>query len=139
MSVFMLEKLKEVMPCKWRVQSIRGIKASCIPYIDARQVMDILDAVVGAENWQTKFENIDNKLFCGIGIKFESAWVWKYDTGTESNIEKEKGEVSDAIKRAGVQWGIGRFLYEMRSIYLDVAKYKEKDYGCESQNGHQDY
>ena len=126
------EKLKKVVPAKWRVQSAKNGKASCVAYIDARQLFDILDEAVGAENWQTQFQTIDGKLFAGIGINVASdgktEWVWKFDTGSESNIEAEKGEVSDALKRAGVQWGIGRFLYSMDIIYLKTADYKGKEY-----------
>ena len=44
------EKLKKVVPAKWRVQSAKNGKASCVAYIDARQLFDILDEAVGAEN-----------------------------------------------------------------------------------------
>lgn len=48
----------------------------------------------------------------------ESEWVWKWDTGSESNVEKEKGQVSDAFKRAAVKWGIGRFLYDLEIAHV---------------------
>ena len=57
-------------------------------------------------------------LFAGVGIKIDDEWVWKWDTGSESQVEKEKGQVSDAFKRACVQWGIGRFLYSMDIKYV---------------------
>jgi hypothetical protein len=53
-----------------------------------------------------------------------SNWVWKSDCGTESQVEKQKGEASDAFKRAAVMWGIGRFLYSKKIIKLPV---KEKN------------
>lgn len=127
-----LDELKKEIPFKWRVQSANQYGASCVAYIDSRQVQDLLDEVVGAENWQCKFEEHKNNMFCSIGIyisKFNGVdidplWVWKSDCGTESQVEKEKGEASDAFKRAAVMWGIGRFLYSKKIIKLPV---KEKN------------
>lgn len=110
------EKLKAEMPYKWR----KGPKNSDLAYIDSRDVQNRLDDVIGPENWKNEFAIIDNKLFCGISINVgklqncPDCWVCKWDTGTESNIEKEKGEVSDAFKRSAVMWGIGRFLYSLK-------------------------
>ena len=86
-------------------------------YIDARDVMDRLDEVVGFNMWRRGHKEVNGTVGCGIGIYFESpGWVWKWDCGSESNMEKEKGEASDAFKRAGVKWGIGRFLYFLKII-----------------------
>lgn len=115
-----LEDLKNEMPYKWRVQSFSKNKASCscVAYIDARDVMNRLDDVVGPDNWQDDYKVIHDQMFAGIGIKINGQWVWKWDTGTESQTEKEKGIVSDAFKRAAVKWGIGRFLYDLEIKYL---------------------
>ena len=69
--------------------------------------------MVGPANWKNEFAVIGENLFCGISIKIDNEWITKFDCGTESNIEKEKGEASDSFKRAAVQWGIGRFLYSL--------------------------
>jgi hypothetical protein len=127
-----LSELKKEIPFKWRVQSANQWGATCVAYIDSRQVQDLLDEVCGAENWQCKFEEHKGNLFCSIGIRqtfnnepvLENLWVWKSDCGTESNMEKEKGEASDAFKRAAVMWGIGRFLYSQKIVKLPV---KEKN------------
>jgi len=107
--------LKDKMPHKYKVQTASQYGCNCVAYVDARQVQDKLDEVCGPMNWQTKYETIDNQLFCHLGIYNETTkeWVWKSDTGTESMAEKEKGQVSDAFKRAAVQWGVGRFLYSL--------------------------
>lgn len=121
-----LEKLDEMIPYKWRVQSFSKNKpqAQCVAYIDARDVMDMLDKVVGKENWQDDYKLVDEKLLAGIGIKNGDEWVWKWDTGTESNMEAEKGQMSDSFKRAGVKWGIGRFLYSLDIVYVDANEVK---------------
>ena len=121
-----LNDLKKEIPYKWRVQSANQWGASCVAYIDARDVQDLLDEVCEPENWQCRYEEHKGNLFCGIGICSykEGEWVWKWDCGTESNVEKQKGEASDAFKRAAVMWGIGRFLYSKEIIKLPV---KEKN------------
>lgn len=126
-----LEKLKDVIPFKWREQSVNQRGATMVAYIDARQLFDQLDKVCGAGNWQSDFKLIDGNLFGGVGILVEtsedkSQWVWKWDVGSESNVEKTKGETSDSLKRAGVQWGIGRFLYTLGVVTLKSAEYNGK-------------
>ena len=82
-----------------------------LDYVDARYVMDKLDRL-GPENWQDRYVDRDGgSVRCGIGILIEGDWVWKWDVGTTSDIEPEKGSYSEAFKRAGVKWGIGRDLY----------------------------
>lgn len=123
-----LSDLRKPIDCKWKVQTASQWGCTCVSYIDARQVYDRLDQVCNPGLWQSDFRKINNKLFGGIGIKIENEWVWKWDIGTESYIEKEKGHASDAIKRAGVQWGIGRFLYSLDTIRLKSIKGKANKY-----------
>jgi hypothetical protein len=105
--------------------SYQGKKlANMLCYVDARYVQDKLDEVVGAGNWGSDFLEIKGNLFCRITITFMRddntiGIVSKMDCGTESNVEKQKGEASDAFKRAAVQFGIGRDLYN-----LDNSKYR---------------
>ncbi len=63
-------------------------------------------------------------LIAGIGIKTGEHWVWKWDTGSESNMEAEKGHMSDAFKRAAVKWGVGRFLYDLPIQYVKADTIK---------------
>ena len=110
-----LNKLCQKIPFKWKIQTINQNtkKAQCVAYIDARAVMDLLDKVVGADNWQDDYKLVGDRLIAGIGIRTEQGWVWKWDTGTAGNFEAEKSEISDAFKRAAVKWGVGRFLYDL--------------------------
>ena len=108
----------------FRVQSInKGGYATILAYKDARVDMKRLDDVYGAEYWQKKYELIDSHLFCSIGIwnREIAQWIWKQDVGTESNTEKEKGEASDAFKRACFNLGIGRELYDYPLIQVKLA------------------
>lgn len=121
-----LKNLQKIIPAQWRVQSYSKNKAQgqCVAYIDARDVMKILDEVVGAENWQDDYKIVGNMLIAGIGIKTGEQWVWKWDTGSESNMEAEKGHMSDAFKRAAVKWGVGRFLYDLPIQYVTANEAK---------------
>jgi hypothetical protein len=122
-----LAKLKKQIPYRWRIQSInkQGTKASAVAYIDARDVMEVLDEVVGPENWQDRYSTEGDLLIAGIGIKTGGEWVWKHDTGSKTFVEEEKGQISDAFKRAAVKWGIGRFLYEIDTQWVSINKDKK--------------
>jgi len=116
------EKLKDEVPYKWRTQSAKEFGTTLIAYLDARDVQDVLDNIVGPENWQCEYTEAANQMICRIGIFCNGQWVWKSDGGSESNIEKAKGLLSDSFKRAAVGWGIGRFLYRLTPIKLASIK-----------------
>lgn len=122
-----LNDLKQVIPYKFRIQSYSKNKpsAQCVAYIDARDVMDLLDQVCGVENWQCSYKEIKNNIYCEISIFINGQWVSKMDCGTESKTEAEKGEASDSFKRAAVKWGIGRFLYEIPMQFVKTDAVKE--------------
>lgn len=104
----------------FRIQSINnGGYATILAYKDARVDMNRLDEVCGM-NWQKDFKLIDGNLFCGVGIFTDNQWIWRWDVGTESNTEKEKGQASDAFKRACFCWGIGRELYNYPVIQVKL-------------------
>lgn len=119
-----LKDLNKQIPYQWRVQSFGPNTAACVAYIDSRDVQLMLDEVCEPQNWQCDYKEIKGNLFCGIGILCGEQWVWKWDCGTESNTEKEKGEASDSFKRAAVKWGIGRFLYDLS---IQRIKWVEKN------------
>lgn len=110
-----------------RIKKITNEGAVLLLYKTARVDMRILDEVYGSMNWQRHHEVINDNLFCTISIwdSEKSQWVSKQDVGTESNAEAEKGQASDAFKRAGFAWGIGRELYDAPFIWISgkVSKY----------------
>jgi len=114
-----LKELKKEIPYKWKVQTAKEWGCECVAYIDARDVMDLLDEVVGPQNWQDRYEQVDGSLFCHLSIRIgEFEWITKSDCGMPSNMEAEKGEASDAFKRAAVKWGVGRFLYSLGTVRI---------------------
>jgi len=106
-------------------------KVMVLLYKNARVDMAVLDETFGPENWQRDHKEVKGNLFCGIGVYDggKGDWVWKWDCGTESNTEREKGEASDSFKRAGFNWGIGRELYTTPQIVLKDVLIKEKKAG----------
>jgi len=93
---------------KWR----KGYKnGKDLVYIDARDVMDRLDTVFGVDGWQTKYEYLGGRMICNLSVQFNDTWITKSDGAGDSNIEGEKGGISDSLKRAAVLLGIGRYLY----------------------------
>jgi hypothetical protein len=107
----------------FRIQSInKGGYATILAYKDARVDMNRLDAIYGVEGWQKKYEIVNGNLFCSVGIWSDKSkqWIWKQDVGTESNTEKEKGQASDAFKRACFNFGIGRELYDYPVIQIKL-------------------
>lgn len=106
-----------------RAAMVRQNGVQLLLYKDARCDMRLLDEAVGAENWQCEYERIGDVLFCRVGIFDESkGWVWKEDCGTKSNMEADKGEASDAFKRACFRWGIGRELYTAPFIWIPANR-----------------
>lgn len=106
-----------------RVGSINEKGATLLLYKDARVDMNILDE--SGVKWQRKHELINGNLFCTISIWDDeiSQWIERQDVGTESNTEKEKGQASDAFKRAGFNFGIGRELYTAPFIWVSAVSY----------------
>jgi len=123
------EQLKQPFNPKvihWRTGATNAKKLGCKPwqatkgialaYIDARDVMKRLDDICG-DSWQVEypFEGC-----CRIGIKIDNEWVWRSNGAGATDIEGEKGQYSDAFKRAAVLWGVGRYLYYLPNVWCDL-------------------
>lgn len=130
MTIF--DQLKAEFPreaISWRAQTVTkdGTKAMALAYIDARDVMQRLDDVVGPDGWQCRYPHANGKTVCEIGIRVRDEWIWKADGAGDTDIEAEKGALSDAFKRAAVRWGIGRYLYDLASPWVPCESYKRND------------
>ena len=117
------KNLKAIIPFKWRVQSFSKFKAqaTCVSYIDSRDVQDILDASCV---WSDRYYSEGGLLFCEITIYADGREYKRTDTGSESNVDKQKGHSSDAFKRAAVKFGVGRFLYSQKMQYVTADAIK---------------
>ena len=112
-----------------RVQSVKNGKANMLLYIDSRAVTKLLDETVGPMNWQTEFYEVNGQTIGKLGIWDEEKkqWIFKSDTGTESNIEAVKGLISDVYKRMLSRWGVVE-LYSSPKIVLDDDGYGNTGY-----------
>lgn len=121
-SKIILEKLKEPFDPRvihWRVGATTGDKSKgiALAYLNSRDVMKRLDEVMGLD-WQCEypFEGC-----CRIGLKIGQEWHWRSNGAGETDIEGEKGQYSDAFKRAAVLWGVGRYLYYLPNIWVELT------------------
>lgn len=112
-----------------RVARVTNAGVELLLFKDARCDMRILDETVGPENWTCGYYEHKNTLFCSVGICVNrddglAEWVSKDNAGAPSNMEAQKGEASDAFKRACFCWGIGRELYTAPRIFVYADKCK---------------
>jgi hypothetical protein len=114
----------EISKVGWKPQSVKGNRAMALAYIDARDVQDRLDEVLGVENWQDEYQLLpDNSVMCKLKLKVGKKWIQKMDVGSPSEQpdggDRLKAAFSDALKRAAVKFGIGRYLYRLEATWCD--------------------
>lgn len=126
-----LEAPFAVSEVRWKPQTIKGNRALVVAYISARAVMDRLDDVFGPENWQDEYEILaDGAAMCRLTVRYPgtSEWITKVDVGGESEQpdegDRRKASISDALKRAAVKVGIGRYLYSLPMQWVDYDPQK---------------
>lgn len=117
---------------EWRLQrtfvSGGNTMGVAVPYVTNRAIQSRLDEVVGLNNWHNEYKpwhgtGKKDSQICGISIYFEGrSWITKWDGAEDTDIEPIKGGLSDSMKRAAVQWGIGRVLYNMDVVFVDVEQ-----------------
>lgn len=122
-----LENLKNAFPAysiSWRIGATNSDKTEglALAYIDARDVQNRLDAVCGPEGWQCRHEPVGSKVTCHIGVKCGDEWVWKSNGAGDTDVEGDKGAYSDSFKRAAVMWGIGEYLYHIKSPWVKIEQ-----------------
>lgn len=107
---------------EWRIGATNGDKTKgiALPYITNRAIQNRLDEVCGVFGWKNEFIVNDKSKICGISIKISDEWLTKYDGADDTNIEATKGGISNAMKRAAVQWGIGRYLYKLPTFWVAI-------------------
>lgn len=117
-----LQKPFPAQEIEWRVGSTNGDKTKglALAYLTARHVMDRLDDVCGPARWQDRYEFHGARTICYLSILIGDEWVTKADGAGDSDVEAEKGAISDALKRAAVKWGIGRYLYLLGNTWVAI-------------------
>lgn len=109
----------------WRVGATSADKSKgiALAYIDARTVMDRLDSVCGLDGWKNADEwRPDGSIDCHLSIRMPGGeWITKCGGAGATDMEGQKGARSDALKRAAVLFGVGRYLYGMESPWVEIV------------------
>jgi hypothetical protein len=111
----------------FRPQSGNGENVRVLTYLTSRDVMARLDLAFGARNWQNDFVNLleNRAIACRLTVKWPDGTITnRTDAGCESEQpddgDKTKAAFSDALKRAAVLYGIGRYLYDLKTVKGNV-------------------
>lgn len=88
-------------------------------YIDARDVMDRLDAVLTPAGWDFECEAVahEDVVHGTLRLRVDNQYVVREDHGypnSESDDEPVKSATSDALRRCAVGFGIARYLYQRK-------------------------
>jgi hypothetical protein len=116
---------------KFKPQMVKNNRCLAMPYIDARLVQDRLDDVLGVENWQDEYLPLpEGGVMCTLRVNFGGEWIRKTDVGSPSEQpdtgDRLKAAFSDALKRAAVKFGIGRYLYRLPAQWVDYDPVKKQ-------------
>lgn len=108
----------------WLPLAVKGDKALACAYLDARAIMQRLDSVFGVGGWSDAYEIVaGGSVVCTLSVKVDGEWVSKTDVGSPSEQpddgDKLKAAFSDALKRAAVKLGIGRYLHRQPRQWVD--------------------
>ena len=112
---------------KFKPQMVKNNRCLAMAYIDARIVQDRLDDVAGPENWTESYHVLpEGSVICTLTV----CGVSKQDVGSLSEQpdagDKLKAAFSDALKRAAVKFGIGRYLYRLPASWVDYDPTKKQ-------------
>ncbi len=110
---------------------ISGSRALALAYVDARVIQDRLDTVLGVLGWQDSYRCLeDGSVMCRLRLRIGDEWITKVDVGSPSEQgdagDRRKAAFSDALKRAAVKFGIGRYLYRLPSQWVDYDTHKKQ-------------
>lgn len=116
---------------KHKPQMVKGTRCLAMAYIDARLIQDRLDEVLGVENWEDSYRILpDGSVMCRLRCKLGDRWITKTDVGSPSEQpdggDRLKAAFSDALKRAAVKFGIGRYLYRLPAQWVDYDPVKKQ-------------
>lgn len=116
---------------KFLPRNVKNDRCLAMPYIDARLVQDRLDEVMGVDGWKDDYFLVaDGSVVCKLSLKIEGEWVTKTDVGSTSEQpdagDRMKAAFSDALKRAAVKFGIGRYLYRCPPQWCDYDPVKKQ-------------
>jgi hypothetical protein len=133
-----VEELTEALAAPFDPREVRfkpavvsGNRAMALAYVDARVIQDRLDDVLGVTGWQDEYECLpDGSVVCRLRLRLGEEWITKMDVGGQSEQpdegDRRKAAFSDALKRAAVKFGIGRYLYRLAAQWVDYDPKKRQ-------------
>lgn len=117
---------------EWRVSQSGVTKEGkawlvVLPYLTNRSIMDRLDEVFGWDGWNVEFYETQKQsgFLCKIAVFSDGKIVTKMDGAECTDFESMKGGISGSMKRAAVQFGIGRYLYGLNKTYYGIICEKD--------------
>jgi hypothetical protein len=121
----------EATEVKFKPQAVSGNRALAVPFVDARVIQDRLDDVLGVMGWQDSYECLpDGAVVCRLRVRVGGEWITKEDVGGQSEQpdegDRRKAAFSDALKRAAVKFGVGRYLYRCKPQWVDYDPQKRQ-------------
>lgn len=121
----LLQQLAEPFPpsaITWKPGSTSkdGTKCMALAYADLRAYQDRLDELCG-EDWSVEYlpwgnDRIIARLTIGMTTR---ASTGEHDAQDEKNNMAGTVAEAQAFKRACAMWGLGRFLYELPSVWVE--------------------
>ena len=116
---------------KCRPGVVSGNRALALHFVDARVIQDRLDDVLGVTGWQDEYEVLaDGSVVCKLRLRLGGEWITKMDVGSPSEQpdegDRRKAAFSDALKRAAVKFGVGRYLYRVPQQWCDYDPAKRR-------------
>jgi hypothetical protein len=109
---------------RFRPGHVADKQALAVPYVDVWAVMDRLDQVLGVDGWQDEYSVLPGgSVMCRLRVRVGETWVVKTDVGSRSEQpdagDRDKAAFSDALKRASVKFGVGRYLYRVPGQWVE--------------------
>jgi len=116
---------------RFKPGAFAGRRALALPYVDVRVIEDRLDEVLGPGNWQDEYECLPGgSVTCRLKLRLDGEWITKMDVGAAADHmdegDRRKAAFSDALKRAAVKYGIGRYLYRVGGQWVDYDPHKKQ-------------
>jgi hypothetical protein len=121
----------DVAEVKFKPAVVSGNRALALAYVDARVIQDRLDDVLGVAGWQDSYRVLpDGSVMCRLRLRIGEQWISKTDVGGQSEQpdggDRTKAAFSDALKRAAVKFGVGRYLYRLPAQWCDYDPHKRQ-------------
>jgi hypothetical protein len=109
---------------EWRVNHVTEKngqkKAMVVAYVQNRAIQERLDEVFGVCGWQNQYKEMHDGIICGITATINGKDITKWDGADRTSFEATKGGLSNSMKRAASQWGIGRYLYNLEAQWCII-------------------